>query len=168
MKTKKRWTAIIGLLFAVMFISSTLYAGDAGVKHGTLVIKSIPGTSHNLIIKSSVDVAAVFTDTAGNKEHYVGEMGIKLGVDLSIKKSEEFHYLVFSPSSDYKTGSYALQGKYFGQSASVAVGAGPSVKILLGGFDKSFSLQPLALGGNMGYGATAGLGYLYLQKNSKE
>ena len=156
------------VLFSVFFIAVTsLYAGTEGVKMGTLTVTALPGTGQNLIFKSSVDVEAIFTDTAGNKEYYIGEMGYKLGVDLSVKSHDQLAYLVFSPSSDYTTGSYALEGKYFGQKASASLGVGVGVQVLLGGFDKSFTLQPLALKGTEGYGVSAGLGYLYLQKAPK-
>ena len=156
-------------LFSVLLLGSTaLYAGSAGVKTGQLVVTAVPGTGHNLIIRSSVDIEAVFTDTAGKKEYYIGEMGYKLGLDLGVKSEDQIAYLVFSPSSDYKTGSYALQGKYFGQKASVELVVGAGVQILLGGFQKSFSLQPLALEGAKGYGVSAGLGYLYLQADHRK
>lgn len=58
-----------------------------------------------------------------------------------------------------------MQGKYFGTEASATVGAGVSAQMLLGGFEDSFTLQPLAIGVNEGVGASLGLGYLYLQKN---
>ena len=164
MKTGKRVFGLIGALCAIVLISAQAYAGDAGVKVGTLKITVIPGSGHNLIIRSSSDIEAVFTDSAGKTEHYIGEMGVKLGVDLTYKTEEQVGYLVFSPAADYKTGSYALEGKYFGTAASASVGAGVSARMLLGGFDKSFTLQPLALGVNKGAGASLGLGYLYLQK----
>lgn len=142
------------------------FAAD-GIKVGTLVINSVPGTRSGLLISSSVDVTAVFTDTKGNKEHYVGETGIKLGINLSAKDEQTISYLVFSASSDYKTGSHALEGKYFGQKASAALGAGVGVAVLVGGFDKSFTLQPVSVETLKGWGAEAGLGYLYLQKDMK-
>ena len=138
--------------------------GSEGVKTGQLIITALPETGHNLILRSSVNVEAVFTDTAGMKEYYIGEMGYKLGVDLSVKSDEQLAYLVFSASSAYKTGSHALAGKYFGQKATAQLGVGTGVQLLIGGFDKSFTLQPLALEGTEGYGVSAGLGYLYLQK----
>lgn len=169
MKIQKKLATIIGVLCALMLISSQVYAGDTGgVKVGTLNIKAIPGTGHNLIVHSSVHLNAVFTDAAGKKEYYIGEMGIGLGIDINYKKMEELGYLVFSPSSDYRTGSYALQGKYFGADASATVGGGVSAKVMLGGSDKSFTLQPVALGVNTGFGAAGGLGYLYLQKDPKK
>ena len=160
---------VVGLCSSLaLTVPAPVSAGSDGVKIGTLTINAIEGTGHNLLIHSSVNVNATFTDQAGKTEHYIGEMGVGFGIDISIKTSETLEYLVFSPSSAYKTGSYALQGKYFGSKASVAVGVGASVQILLGGLDKSFSLQPLAIGGTKGGGASAGLGYLYLQKDPKK
>jgi hypothetical protein len=154
---------IVMCLFSVLLLGAAATYAAEGVKMGTLTVKAVPGSGKNLIIKSSVDVEAVFTDTAGKKEYYIGEMGYKLGVDFSIKSHEQLEYAVFSPSTDHKTGSYALQGKYFGQKATAQMGIGGGAQILLGGLDRSISLQPLALTGTKGYGVSAGLGYLYLQ-----
>lgn len=171
MKTLTR-SIVVMCLFSVLLLgcatTQTGSEGSEGVKTGTLTITAVTGTEHNLIIRSSVDVDAVFTDTAGKKEYYIGEMGYKLGVDLSVKTEDQLAYLVFSPSKDYKTGSYALEGKYFGQKASAALGLGAGVQILLGGFQNSISLQPLALEGTEGYGVSVGLGYLYLQKDHRK
>ncbi len=168
MKIQIRWLTIIGVLCAFMLMSAQVYAGDEGVKIGTLTIKAVPGTGRNLIITSSVDVNAVFTDSAGKEEYYIGEMGIGLGIDFSYKKSEDLGYVVFSPSVEYRTGSYALQGKYFGADASATIVGGVSAKVMVGGFEKSFVLQPVVLGVNTGVGASAGLGYLFLQKDPKK
>lgn len=168
MKTLFNSVTAVALFCIFLLTAFPLYAADPGVKIGTLEVKAIQSTRHNLIIMSSVDVNAVFTDSSGNKEHYIGEMGYKLGIDFSHKTDETLSYLVVSATSDYKSGSYALQGKYFGTKASVAVGAGAGVQILLGGFEKSFTLQPVSVGGVEGYGASLGLGYLYLQKDHKK
>jgi hypothetical protein len=166
MKTFTKSITFLALLGIAVFVSSSLYAADTGVKVGSLEIKAIESTSHNLIIRSSVDVVAVFTDTDGKTEHYVGEMGYKLGVDFSHKTEEDLEYLVFSAASEYKTGSYALQGKYFGTKVSAEAGVGMGAQLLLGGGNKSFTLQPLAAGTTKGEGVSIGLGYLYLQKDS--
>jgi hypothetical protein len=163
MKKLTKSIIVMCLFSALLLGAAAVYAAGEGVKMGTLTVKAVPGSGKNLIIRSSVDVEAVFTDTAGKKEYYIGEMGYKLGVDLSIKSHEQLEYAVFSPSTAYETGSYALQGKYFGQKATAQMGIGGGAQILLGGLDKSISLQPLALTGTKGYGVSAGLGYLYLQ-----
>jgi len=159
---------VVGLSFFLIGTPQGFAAEKDGIKIGSLQIKSVPGTRSGLLINSSVDVTAVFTDSKGNKEYYVGETGIKLGLNLSAKDEMTISYLVFSASSDYKTGSHALEGKYFGQRVSAALGAGVGVAVLIGGFDKSFTLQPLSIETLKGWGAEAGLGYLYLQKDMKD
>ncbi len=104
------------------------------------------------------------TSVLEDRQHN-GEMGQKLGIDLSHKTDEELGYIVFSVASDYKHGSYAMQGKYFGSKASAAVGVGLGAQVLIGGFEKSFTLLPIAVGGVEGIGASCGMGYLYLQKD---
>ncbi|MGD9075856.1 MAG: DUF992 domain-containing protein [Desulfobacteraceae bacterium] len=162
---------VIGLIFIIgmccMMLLSTppVYAGEEGIKIGQLVIEAVPGTRQNLIVKSSADIKGLFTDTKGKKEYYIGETGVKLGLNLNIKEGEKIYYTVFSVASEYKTGSYALQGRYFGQRVSVAAKAGAGAALLIGGFKKSFTLQPLALQEVKGWGVDAGLGYLYLQKD---
>lgn len=165
MKMKKQLIVMASLICALLMTVSQVYAGDGGVKVGTLTIKAVPGTRHNILVHSSVDVVAVFKDNSNKEEYYIGEMGVALGADISYRAKEELGYVVFSPASDYKNGSYGLEGKYFGATASATVGAGVSAKVLLGGGDKSFTLQPVMLGGNTGVGASAGLGYLYLEKD---
>ncbi len=167
MKSFIKLMSVLVLFCTVLFGTSTLYAGEGGIKVGTLEITAIPSTRHNLIIKSSVDVDAVFTDSKGNKERYIGEMGTELGLDFSYKTAEVLEYAVISASTAYKTGSYALEGKYFGTDASVSLGLGAEVKMLIGGFDKSFTLQPLAVGGVKGAGANLGMGYLKLKKDPR-
>ena len=166
--TMKRITVlllVIGLGITLIGPASVHADNKSGIKTGSLTLTSIEGTRKNFLIKSSVEVEGVFTDSKGQKEYDIGEMGISLGVDLSVKSGETIEYAVISPSSDYRHGSFALQGKYFGQDASVALGLGAGVKVLVGGFDKSFTLQPIALKGVSGVGANLGVGYLYLQKD---
>lgn len=154
---------VIGLCSTFLFAAPPVYAKE-GIKIGTMDIQSV-GKRRNILIQSSIEIKAVFTDTRGNKEYYTGETGVKLGINLDLKESQRISYLVFSAAGDYKTGSHALQGKYFGSKIAAGAGVGAGVAILIGGFDKSFSLQPLAVETMRGWGIGGGLGYLYLQKD---
>jgi hypothetical protein len=169
MKALVKSLVVLGVVLVAFsgpgWVSAAEEGDEGGVKIGSMVIKAVPGTRKNLVIKSSAQVTAVFTDVDGNKEYYIGETGIKLGVDFSFKDTQTISYGVFSLAGDYRTGSYGLAGKYFGQRASVTAGAGVGVAVLLGGLEDSFSLQPLALETSTGAGVAAGLGYLYLQKD---
>lgn len=162
----RQMTKALCVLAMTMWAGLPAMADEAGVKIGKLTISSVPGSGKNLIIRSSSDVEAVFEDLNGKEEFYIGEAGIEFGIDLAMKEGEWNQvYLVFSPAEDYRTGSYALQGKYFGTRAGAGVGVGVNAQVLLGGLDKSFSLQPLSVGTGTGTGVEAGLGYLFLQKD---
>ncbi|RMG91743.1 MAG: DUF992 domain-containing protein [Zetaproteobacteria bacterium] len=135
---------------------------SAGTKVGVLTCKRVEGSGVNLIIHSTADIKCTFESTAGgSKEHYKGETGVGLGVDLNFKKNETMVFAVFS--ADFKPGTYQLAGKYGGAGASAAAGVGVGAQVLLGGNNRSISLQPIALSGSTGVGAAAGITYLYLE-----
>ena len=157
-----------GLMGTVLFSAKSAHAGDEGLKVGVLVCTAIPDSGYNLIITSSVKVNCKFTDVHGDKEFYVGETGIGLGVNLNFKSKEELAWTVMGATSDYKAGSHALAGKYAGAKASASLGVGTGAAVLVGGGEKNFSLQPVALEANQGIGAAAGLGYLYLEPYKKK
>ncbi len=135
---------------------------QGGIEIGVLICKVIPGTRVNLLIRSTADVECTF-DNQGTVERYRGETGIALGLDLSIKNDEKMAFTVLAASSDVNPGAYSLAGKYVGGQASAAVGVGLGAKVLVGGGEKNFSLQPLALETSTGFGASAGLGFLYIE-----
>ncbi len=60
-------------------------------------------------------------------------------------------------------GAWALAGRYVGAKASAAAGLGTGAQFLIGGGEKSFTLQPLALEGGTGLGTAGGVGYLFLE-----
>ncbi|MGH8590163.1 MAG: DUF992 domain-containing protein [Gammaproteobacteria bacterium] len=53
--------------------------------------------------------------------------------------------------------------KYTGAKASATAGVGVGANVLIGGGQKSFTLQPLSLTGSTGVGVAGGVGYLYLE-----
>jgi len=155
-------TLSLGLIFPTQ---STLADNDdkeAGIEVGVLKCAVVPGSRVNLVIRSTADIECTF-DNQGTIEHYVGETGIGLGLDISFKNDEEMFFTVLAASSDTRPGAYALAGKYAGAQASAAVGIGIGAKVLIGGGEDNFSLQPLALESHTGLGASAGLGFLYLE-----
>jgi hypothetical protein len=62
---------------------------------------------------------------------------------------------VVAPTSHLTPGS--LAGGYGGVTASATVGVGAGANALVGGNDKSVSLQPLSLEGNTGLNVAAGV-----------
>ena len=157
-------TRLIATLIACLSVLWMAPASAEGTRAGVLTCKSIPGTRVNLIIRSTTDVTCEFRDDIGKVEYYIGETGIALGADLTFKKEEEtFAFTVLSASSII-VGEHTLVGKYVGGKASASVGVGVGAAILVGGNNDNFSLQPLAVEGNKGFGAAAGLGFLYIEK----
>lgn len=108
----------------------------------------------NLVLFSSAEFSCTFDPTEGPNERYTGKAR-KIGVDLSTSKVETMVWYVFAPSNGVASG--ALAGTYLGASADAALGAGAGARVLVGGFQDSFTLQPAAFSGVEGVGIAAGL-----------
>ena len=162
MNTRNKMLGIT--LVASMLAAAPAFAGEstAGTKVGVLTCKTLPDTGHNLIIHSTVDVDCTYdaTDKSGT-EHYIGETGIGLGINLQFDKARTLVFTVLA--ADTKQGNHKLEGKYVGAGASASVGAGVGAQVLVGGGDSSISLQPV-IEGSKAVGASAGVTYLYLQR----
>ena len=69
-------------------------------------------------------------------------------------------WAVFAPTSR-KTG--ALAGSYGGASAEATVGAGLGANVLVGGSDRTISLQPVSVQGQSGLNLAVGVSGLELR-----
>ncbi|MDQ6981995.1 MAG: DUF992 domain-containing protein [Mariprofundus sp.] len=139
------------------------YAGNstAGTKIGILTCNSVPGSGVNLLIHSTVDIECKFESTDGSGvERYIGETGIGFGIDINYNLERHLAFTVFA--ADTARGSHKLAGKYGGAGASATVGVGAGAQVLVGGSNKSVSLQPV-IEGSTGVGVSAGVTYLFLQ-----
>ena len=63
--------------------------------------------------------------------------------------------------NDVRPGS--LQGDYAGATASATVGAGVGANVLVGGLDRSITLQPVSIEGSTGLNVAAGIGAINLR-----
>ncbi len=146
-----------------MVVAISAKADAAGIKLGVLKCHQVKGSGVNLLIHSTVQVNCLFTSISGERQAiYKGETGIGLGIDLNWNKSETIAFTVFGASTN-PGGPHPLAGKYVGGRASVSLGIGAGVQVLIGGGDGQLTLQPLALESASGFGVAAGLGYLYLE-----
>jgi hypothetical protein len=150
------------LLLAAGVGSFAVQPVSAAVEVGLLTCESVPGTRLNLLIRSTVDVRCVFERADGTKEHYKGETGIALGLDLSFKEEETIAFSVIA-ASNLPDRSHPLAGRYVGGRASVALGQGIGAAALIGGSEDHIGLNPLALEGSRGIGVAGGLGFLYIE-----
>lgn len=159
--TKSKFiSTVLMTLFVTAFYGQAFAAG--GMQVGVLECTVVPGSRVNLLIRSTADVNCTYNNN-GTIERYVGETGIGLGLDLSFRKEETMHFAVIAASGDVNPGGHALAGKYVGGEATATAGVGLGAKALVGGGNKNFSLQPLALETNKGLGASGGLSFLYIE-----
>ncbi len=159
----RKFIFVLTLSLAAVFGAPGARADHAGIKLGVLRCDQIPGTGINLLIHSTVQVRCVFTSaTGGGQAFYKGETGIGLGIDLNWNKSETILFTVLGATGNVG-GPHPLAGKYLGGRVSVSVGIGAGVQVMVGAGKNHLTLQPLALESARGFGAAAGLGYLYLE-----
>ena len=144
--------SVLGLLFATTFAVAPAFS-QSGVEIGMLTCK-VQDVS-NMIVYTTQDFACEFKPSKGELETYAGKIS-KIGLDLSIKKEFTIVWAVLAPTeAAYEP--HALAGTYGGVGADVALGAGIGAKVLVGGSEDSFSLQPVSVAGVGGAGASVGI-----------
>jgi hypothetical protein len=105
-------------------------------------------------------VCSEATPTPTVAEHYSGKIQ-KFGVDIGYVSTAVIVWGVIAPTSDMAPG--ALAGTYVGATGSASVGVGVGANVLVGGFNKSVTLQPVSLEGNQGLNVAGGIGAIRLR-----
>lgn len=149
---------------SILLIASTLVAlamtlpaaAQQRVKVGTLTCDISGGVG--LIIASQKTMACNFTPTRGKREIYVGSVS-KFGLDVGVTSGARMVWAVYAPTSRSRA---ALAGTYTGASAEATVGAGIGANVLVGGSDRTVSLQPVSLQGQAGLNLAVGVSGLEL------
>ncbi len=145
------------LLLAVPGVASSqtsqpAASGSAGVQAGFLSCHVASGWG--FVIGSSRNLKCVWEPEKGVSYNYTGKVG-QFGVDLGYHRSSVLLWTVVAATSD--KGAKSLEGTYAGVTAQAAIGVGAGVSALIGGFDKSITLQPIAISGEKGLNAAAGV-----------
>jgi hypothetical protein len=140
--------------------ASAADAAPHGVRVGDLTCNVASGWG--FVFGSSKDLHCTFRGN-GHIEHYTGSIS-KFGVDIGYTEGGVLVWGVFAPTSDMRQG--ALAGDYVGGSAQVTAGLGVGANALVGGFDKSFALQPVSVEGSKGLNVAAGIGSISLHPAS--
>ena len=137
--------------------SATAQRSDR-TKVGTLTCDISAGIG--VIIASKKNLTCMFTPSRpGPREVYVGSIS-KFGLDLGATRSGEMIWAVFAPSNR-KFG--ALAGEYVGATAEATVGAGVGANVLVGGSNRTVTLQPVSVQGQTGLNVAAGVAGLSLR-----
>jgi hypothetical protein len=149
--------AALSLAVAAVSMPVSANAQDR-TKVGTLTCDISGGIG--LIVASKKDVTCMFTPSvAGAREVYVGSIR-KFGLDIGATTGGEMVWAVFAPSSR-RIG--ALAGNYVGASGEATVGAGVGANVLVGGNNRTVSLQPVSVQGQAGLNLAAGVAGLELR-----
>ncbi len=156
---RKTLLAAGALALAATALPAPAQAGETGIKTGFLTCHVASG--FGFIFGSSKEVNCTYTSLTGSKgENYTGDIS-KFGVDIGYSGAAVIAWAVLAPSADVVKG--ALAGQYAGVSASGAAGPGVGAHVLLGGFNKSFTLQPVSLEGSTGLNVAGGIESLTLR-----
>ncbi len=149
--------------FAVLTLAAALALPAASraadrTKVGTLSCDISAGIG--MIIGSKKDVTCMFTPgQPGPREVYVGDI-TKFGLDLGATTGGQMVWAVFAPSTAHFG---ALSGDYVGATAEATVGAGLGANVLVGGSNRTITLQPLSVQGQTGLNVAAGVAGLSLR-----
>ena len=132
-------------------------AQAAGTKVGTLDCNISGGLG--LIVTSKKEMVCTFTSVSGRHETYAGSI-TKFGLDIGATTGGKMIWAVYAPTSK-RFG--ALSGSYGGATAEATVGAGVGANVLVGGSNRTITLQPLSVQGQTGLNVAAGVAGLELQ-----
>ncbi len=144
-------------VLAAVAATGSAQAAEHGVRVGDLTCNVASGWG--FVFGSSKDLRCTFRGN-GRFEHYTGSIS-KFGVDIGYTEGGVLVWGVFAPTSDVRKG--ALEGDYVGASAQANVVVGIGANALIGGFDKSFALQPISVEGSKGLNVAAGIGSISLK-----
>jgi uncharacterized protein DUF992 len=154
----------LGLAVGSLGLAVGLAAGGApahaqgGVQVGTLSCNVAGGWG--FVFGSSKAVRCTFARAGARPEHYSGSIN-KFGVDIGYTQGGVLVWGVFAPSATLAPG--ALSGNYVGATGSATVGVGAGANVLVGGSNRTISLQPVSIEGNTGLNVAAGIGSISLR-----
>jgi len=112
-----------------------------------------------LIVTSQRNVNCIFKGGAGEAdEAYTGTL-TRVGVDIGFTGGGVIVWTVFADTNRYRG---MLAGKYGGATAEASVAAGVGANVLVGGSNRTITLQPVSLQGQVGLNVGAGVGELEL------
>ena len=145
----------LALMFALLPFGVPAYA-QGGVRVGTLTCSVAGGWG--FVFGSSKAIRCTLAPGGGRPEHYAGSIN-KFGVDIGYTQGGVLVWGVFAPTGNLAPG--ALSGNYVGATGSATVGVGAGANVLVGGSNRTISLQPVSIEGNLN--VAAGIGAMSLR-----
>ena len=145
-------------VIAAAIVSAAAWASSAAaadyISLGRLVCGSDGG--QGLIVTSEKNLICTYTPASGGpKAVYAGKIE-KFGIDIGQTGKSVMIWQVLA-----KTGTnipdFALAGEYYGIGADASLGAGGGAKVIAGGTNKAFMLQPLNVQAQEGLNLAVGV-----------
>jgi hypothetical protein len=156
---RKRCPSAGAFVAAACLLASASGAGaQGGVRAGTLTCNVASGWG--FVFGSSKALHCTFAPTAGRPEKYAGTIS-KFGVDIGYTQGGVMVWAVLAPTANLAPG--ALAGNFAGATAGATVGVGAAANVLVGGSNRTISLQPVSIEGNTGLNVAAGIGAISLR-----
>lgn len=149
------------ILFCLSLVMGASHANaqESRAQAGELVCRG--GPSVGLIVGSSQRLSCTFRSfETGRRYTYSGTMS-RVGLDIGVTSGSRLLWLVFSAQSRVKRNT--LAGRYVGASGDASFGFGLGANILIGGRNRSISLQPLSIQGQTGVNLAVGVSRLTLR-----
>jgi hypothetical protein len=134
----RRLLAHTFLLIALIAIAPTVAHANR-VAVGTLECRS-PGAISLIVAINDYDCH--FYSTSGRVYRYAGRI-TSLGLQAGITGHEVLIWRVYAPTSTVE--SHALRGNYAGAHAAAAFIVGLGANVMVGGSDRTISLQPVSV-----------------------
>lgn len=147
----------IGLITAIA--SQAIAEVPSGTKVGSLNCELAPSTG--FIVGSHDAMRCRYTPDGPFPAEFYDGVITNIGLDIGFKTGGELAWAVIAPTVGAPRGG--LAGKYLGASGSVTAGVGAGANVLVGGFERSFVLQPLSVQGQTGLDITLGVSGLELR-----
>ena len=155
---------IINLIFAAIVLTGVLLLQPTATRAQERVeiglLDCVVGSGRGFIFGSTKDLHCEFRATDGYVEPYFGAIK-KYGLDIGSTDSSVIRWAVLAPTRNYEPG--VLDGEYVGVSAEATVGVGLGANALVGGFGKSFALQPFSVQSQSGLNFALGVAELDLR-----
>lgn len=151
----KHFTLAMAGAAAIFAATPAVNAQTQGIELGVLECKVEGGAS--FVIGSTKDVLCTYqpADSSLAPENYYGTID-KIGLDIGITGETQIAWLVLASNRDlYAPG--ALVGNYVGASAEASFAVGAGANLLVGGSNKSFTLQPLSIQAQTGVNLAIGI-----------
>jgi len=112
-----------------------------------------------IVFGSSCEIRCTFSPVSGRPERYPGSIS-RFGVDIGYTQSAVIIWRWSPPPLLWRRCS--LAGTYVGATASAASGAWVGATVLVGGSNKTSSLEPVSIEGGVGLNVAGGIGALTL------